>query len=327
MAKSKISLIQELLSQTTASPFNNIIFDNQEYVFTSSHKLLLEGTDFDLVYTPLNHLGYKAVLSAFGPLYAKGFTPHSLSVRIGMSKKIGTTQLEELWQGISAALKEHSVEYIELDLLSSLTGLTISLSSQGKQKRETFVQHNSCKSGDLLCLTGSVGAAYLGLQILEREKRIFEERGVQPKLEKYKPILRAFLNPELDKTLPDLMTSAGIFPSEGDFVINGLADSVKSICGRNNLGAKIFMNRIPVFSAAMEVAEELNIDPMTAAMNGGEDYRILFAIPQSQYEAVQKELPQLDIVGHLCDISAGTKFITPDGSEIELKAQAWNETE
>ena len=326
MAKSKISLIQELLSQTTASPFNNIISDNQEFVFSNSHKLLLEGTDFDLVYTPLNHLGYKAALNVFGPLYANGFTPHSLSVRIGMSKKIGVTQLEELWQGISAAIKEHSAEYVQLDLSSSLTGLTISLSSQGKQKRETFVQRNSCKSGDLLCLTGSLGAAYLGLQILEREKRIFEERGVQPQLEKYKPVLRAFLNPELDKRLPELMSSAGIFPSEGEFVINGLADSVKSICGRNNLGAKIFMNRIAVFSAAMEVAEELHIDPMTAALNGGEDYRILFAIPQSQYEAVQKELPQFDIVGHLCDISAGTKFITPDGSELELKAQAWNET-
>lgn len=327
MAKSKISLIQELLSQTTASPVKTIFPHKEEFVFCNSHKLLLEGTDFDLVYTPLTHLGYKAALSAFGPLYSRGFVPHSLSVSIGMSKKIGTTQLEELWRGFVAAIKEHSVEFIELDLISSLTGLTISLSSQGKQKKEVFVQKDECKSGDLLCINGNLGSAYLGLQILEREKRVFEESGVQPSLDKYKSVLKAYLNPELDKALPELMASSGVFPSEGEFVIYGLADAVKSVCGRNSLGAKIFMNRIPVASTAMEVAEELKIDPITAAMNGGEDYRILFAIPQSQYEIAQKELPQLDIIGHLCDISAGTKLITPDGGEIELKAQAWNETD
>lgn len=327
MAKSKISLIEHLIKQTGASDSKNFYPDNQDYIYYNSHKLMLEGVDFDLVYTPLTHLGYKAALSVLGPLYSESFAPCSLSVHIGMSKKTGTTQLEELWKGITAAIREHSIEFVNLDLSSSLTGLTISLSSQGKQKRELFVQRENCKSGDLLCLTGSLGAAYLGLQILEREKRIFEERGVQPQLEKYKFVLRSFLNPELDKTLPQLMEAAEIFPSEGQFVINGLSDAVKSICGRNNLGAKIFVNRIPVASQAMEVAEELNIDPITSAMNGGEDYRILFAISQSQYEKVTKELPQLDIVGHLCDISAGTMLITPDGSEIELKAQAWNEVE
>jgi thiamine-monophosphate kinase len=141
---------------------------------------MLEGIDFDLIYTPLKHLGYKAVLNVLGPLYSGGFEPESLSVRVALSKKFSNTSIEELWSGVVAAFKEHGLQTIDLDLLPSVTGLTISLSSQGKQKNELFVQKAACKSSDLLCLSGGLGAAYLGLQILEREKMIFEKDRTQP---------------------------------------------------------------------------------------------------------------------------------------------------
>ncbi len=216
------------------------------------------------------------------------------------------------------------MESLDLDLTPSFTGLTISLSSQGKQKREVFVQKPDCKSSDLLCISGSLGAAYMGLQILEREKMIFKKENVQPDLEKYKFVLRSYLNPYIDRTLFEIFSASNIYPSTGEFVVNGLADSVKTICNRTNLGAKIFMNRIPIASETSEVASEINIDPVTAALNGGDDYRFLFAIPLEKYDALKKEFPQLDIVGHLCDPEAGAMFITPDGSEIPLKAQAWD---
>ncbi len=327
MAKSKISLTEELLTEVGTTPFKKWHLELNDYVYMSSHTLLLEGIDFNLVYTPLLHLGYKAALSAFGPLYAGCFNPVTLSVKIGLSGKFDQNRLKELWKGITAAVKEHGVEDISLDLQSSLTGLSISLASEGKQKRESFVQRRAVASGDLLCIDGSLGAAYIGLQILEREKSIFEKQGVQPKLDNYKFVLGSFLNPRIDKELCKMLQSAQISPPEGHFVTNGLSDGVLTICARNNLGAKIFLDRIPVPSQVSEVARELNIDPVTAALNGGEDFRLLFCVPVNDYEKLTKELPQLDIIGHLCDVDAGANLITPDGGVIPLKAQGWNEVE
>lgn len=320
----KESMIRDLFSTSGLARTQISLLDGDEYIYSASHSVLLEGADFDLVYTPLKHLGYKAILNVTGALFARGFTPQSLSVKLSLSSRFRFTQIEEIWSGVVSAFRELNMEHLDLDLTPSVTGLTISLSSLGKQKRGLFVQKPECKSSDLLCISGSLGASYMGLQILEREKLIFEKDSVQPDLEKYKFVLRSYLNPFIDKTLFEIFSASNIFPSDGEFVLNGLADSVKTICSRNNLGAKIFMNRIPIASETMEVASELNIDPVTAALNGGDDYRFLFAVPLENYEALKKELPQLDIVGHLCDPEAGAMFITPDGSEIPLKAQAWD---
>lgn len=321
---SKISFIDKLYSKAEIDRYCGVITQPQENTFFNSHKLLLEGIDFDLVYTPLKHLGYKAILAAVGPIYAAGFSPFQLSLSIALSKKITEPQIEELWEGMIAAFKEHTITEIKLDLVPSITGMALSLSSQGKQNKKLFVQRPKCKQGDLLCISGSMGTSYLGLQILEREKRVFEETQVQPKLDNYKFVLHSFLNPFIDKTLFQTLNETEIIPSECDFVTNGLAHSIKSICARNSLGAKIFMNRIPIPSPASTVAEELNIDPITAVLNGGEDYKFLFAIPLEKHEKILKEFPQLDIIGHLSDPGTGTIFITPDGEEIELKAQAWD---
>ncbi len=320
----KVSFIDRLYIKAGINIYSGIISHSKEQIFFNSHKLLLEGIDFDLTYTPLKHLGSKLILAVIGPVYAAGFTPFSVSVTIALSKKISQQQIEELWGGMTAAFKEHNITEVQLDLLPSVTGMSISLSSQGKQNKKLFVQRPLCKQGDLLCISGSMGASYLGLQILEREKRVFEQAKVQPKLDEYKFVLQSYLSPYIDKTLFDAFNETDIIPTDCDFVTDGLAHSVKSICARNSLGAKIFMNRIPVASPASLVAEELNIDSMTAVLNGGGDYKYLFAIPLEKHESILKELPQLDIIGHLSDSGAGVIFITSDGQELELKAQAWS---
>lgn len=320
----KVPFINKLYTKAGINAYSGVIAQAQENTFFNSHKLLLEGIDFDLIYTPIKHLGNKAILAVIGPVYASGFIPFSISVTIAVSKKISSKQIEELWEGMNAAFKEHNITQVQLDLVPSITGLAISLSSQGKQNKKLFVQRPTCKQGDLLCISGSMGASYLGLQILEREKRVFEQANVQPKLDDYKFVLQSYLSPYIDKALFQTFNDTNIIPAECDFVMDGLAHSVKNICARNSLGAKIFMNRIPVASLASNVAQELNIDPMTAVLNGGDDYKFIFAIPLEQHEAILKELPQLDIIGHLSDPGTGAIFITSDGQEFDLKAQAWD---
>jgi len=313
----KINLIERLLSQTGES---------NDHLWINSHKLLLEGLDFDLVYTPLKHLGYKAISCVLGPIYAQNHIPDNISINIGLSKKYFVEDVEELWSGMVAALEEHKVNSVQLDLLPSLTGLTISLSSQGKQERELFVRTPKPLSGDLICITGNLGAAYMGLQLLEREKALFSDNPtVQPHLESYKFILKSYLNPQVNTSVIELLNQNSIIPSDGIFISNGLADAVKRVCRKSGLGAKIFLDKIPIATQTFLMAEELNIDATTAALNGGDDFQFLYTIPLSKYESVQKEIPQLDIIGHLCSADFGTILITPDGTELELKAQGWGE--
>jgi len=313
----KINLIERLLSQTGES---------NDHLWINSHKLLLEGLDFDLVYTPLKHLGYKAISCVLGPIYAQNHIPDNISINIGLSKKYFVEDIEELWSGMVAALEEHKVNSVQLDLLPSLTGLTISLASQGKQERELFVQTPKPLSGDLICITGNLGAAYMGLQLLEREKALFSDNPtVQPHLESYKFILKSYLNPQVNTSVIELLNQNSIIPSDGIFISNGLADAVKRVCRKSGLGAKIFLDKIPIATQTFLMAEELNIDATTAALNGGDDFQFLYTIPLSKYESVQKEIPQLDIIGHLCSADFGTILITPDGTELELKAQGWGE--
>jgi len=319
----RYALLERLRAITDFSIRPEICFDNKNLLYTYSHRVLMEGIDFDLVYTPLKHLGYKAVVAAVGPIYAAGYTPVSLSIRLALSSKLGAVQIEELWQGVAAAKEAYKISAIELDLLPSVTGLTIALAAHGEVDRKRFSKKPACASGDLLCVNSDLGAAYMGLQILEREKRVFEQSSAQPSLEKYKYPLQAYLNPRIDMELIESLNSSGVIPSGGEFIVNGLADAVKSICHRCDLGAKIFLERIAVAAQTSEVADELNINPITAALNGGDDYLFLFVIPLAKYEALTKEAPQLDIVGHLCDPAAGTLLVTPDGSELELKAQGW----
>ncbi len=320
----KMSILEELYLEAGINDKRKKSIEGSDLFFLSSHSLLMEGIDFDPIYTPLKHLGYKSVLSVLGPLYAEGFYPYTLSIKLSLSSRFNLSQIKELWVGISAAFKEHKIEHIELDLTPSVTGLIISLSSMGKQERKIFVQRTKPKASDLLCISGSLGAAYMGLHVLEREKALFEKEKIQPNLERYRALLQSYLNPHIERELIDSLYGSQLMPTAGQFLINGLADAVKNLCHKNQLGAKIFLDKIPIGSHISEMAKEIGIDPLTSILNGGDDYKFLFTIPLEKHQELKKEIPQIDIIGHLNNLESGTLLITPDGAELPLKAQAWD---
>lgn len=323
----RINLINKLLSTSGVALSESLkIEDASESVLFSSHRLLLEGIDFNLVYNPLKHLGYKSVLSVIGPLLAKNCTPANLSVSLGLSNRFCAEDVEEFWAGVTAALEEFGISSLSLDIHSSLTGMAISLSSQGKQPKGIFVQTTKPSSGDLLCISGNLGAAYMGLQLLERERVLFEkETGKQPALKGYEYILKAYLAPELDFQLVKLMEENNIIPSAGVFIHDGLAGAVKRLCLENSLGANIYLEKVPVAEETFAMADELNIEATTAMLNGGDDFRLMYAIPVSFYDVLSKEIKGLEIIGHFTSFENGSWLITPDGTRLALKAQGWSE--
>ena len=288
----------------------------------NAHKVMMEGVDFDLIYNPLKHLGYKAVLNVVGEIYASFYVPSALSVVVGLSARFCFEDMNELWQGIVAAAKEHHIKMLHLELNPSVNGLYISMNCVGHQKKNILAERKAPKSMDLICLGGNVGAAYLGQHVLEREKVAFmgaQEGAKQPDLSKYKYILSQFLSPEIPSNIIDRFLEQNIIPTSGDFVTKGLSASVKKLADKVGLGAKIYMDKIPIASQTFDMAEEINIDPITCALNGGDDYRLLFTIPIEKFETFKKEIQTFDVIGHLCKQDVGTLLVTPDGAEIELK--------
>ena len=334
--KKRVEISQIGKRNLLAKLFENKAFKNQNNIhlphtvdsfpvdWTTTSGTLLEGVDFSLVYTPLKHLGYKAALSVIGKIYASGRTPYALSVVLGVSQKLYTDDIENIWFGISAAAEEHGIKEVSLDLNPSLTGLCISLSAQGYISCEDLKKVPAVSSSDIICITGNLGAAYMGLHVLEREKAgFFKEASKQPDLTPYKYILSEYLSPFINKGLISGLKENGIIPSSGYFITRGLADTVKQIQQDSGFGVKIHVERIPIAKQTFEMADEINIDALTAAMNGGDDYRLLFTIPVDKFETLNKELQDIDTIGHLCAPEVGTQLVTPEGREIEIKAQGW----
>ncbi len=323
----RINLIDRLLSFSGGLFTESVeLTESDNFHIVSSHKLLLEGIDFNLIYNPLKHLGYKSVLSVLGPLYAADCIPVAISVKLGLSGRFCVEDIEELWAGAAAAISEHKIGSVSLDIHSSVTGMAISLSSQGKQPKESFVQTPKAVSTDLICVTGNLGAAYMGLQLLEREKLLFEKNSTQqPQLKGYEYILKSYLSPELNNSVLSLFRENSVFPSSGIFITDGLAGAVRRLCRNTSLGARLYLEKIPVASQTFKMAEELNIEATTAVLNGGDDFRLLYTIPLSKHEVLAKEIPSVDIIGHLTPEGTGCWLITPDGSQIGLKAQGWSE--
>ena len=288
-----------------------------------THKVMSEGVDFDLVYNPLRHLGYKAVLNVLGEVYAAFYRPKAISVVLGISARFCLEDVAELWAGVVAAAKEHSVESLSLDLNPSVNGLSISLGAFGSQKKKVLDSRPQPKSMDLICLSGNVGAAYMGQHVLEREKASFvaaASEDKQPDLSKYKYILAQYLCPEVQANTIDRFLEQDIVPSAGAFVTKGLAEAVKRLSAATGLGAKVYVDKIPISSHTFDMAEEINMDVFTAVMNGGDDYRLLFTIPIEKHELLSKEIQTYDIIGHLCQPDVGCQLVTPEGAEIEIKA-------
>jgi thiamine-monophosphate kinase len=291
----------------------------------SASRVFIEGMDFNLVYFPFRHLGYKCITAVVGELYAAMAVPRSASVTLGLSTKLDFSEVRELWSGMSGALREHGVGKVSLDLVPSPNGLTAGVSMVGSRGKLTSSRLPVPKSKDLLCVSGSLGAAYLGMRILEKGRADYEKTGKQPDLEKYKMLVGAYLKPEMGDGIVSRLEAEELYPSAGVLVTRGLADAVKRLSRRTGLGAKVYADKIPFEGNSFAAGRELDVDPVSAAMNGGEDYRLLFAIPILSLEKFRREFQTFDIIGHLALPEAGAVLVTPDGAELPLRAQGWND--
>ena len=323
----RVEAIRQLFEGTPYKPFEEPLWFEAKAgeAVTGATKLLLEGVDFNLVYFPLKHLGYKAVLGATGELYAVMARPQTLSIVLGVSAKLDFEQISELWSGVVAAAREHGYKSLSLDLQPSRNGLAISVTASGSASRLSCVRRPAAKSKDLICVSGSLGAAYLGLQLLERERLKFEQGATkQDSLEQYKMLVAAYLKPELGAGTLAQLEDEEIYPSMGYFVSRGLSDAVLRLSRDSGLGAKVYADKIPFEGGSFALGKDMNLDPVSAAMNGGDDYRLLFTIPILYLEKFRKNFQTFDIIGHLALPEAGAVLVTPEGVELPLSAQGWN---
>ena len=323
----RVEAIAKLYEGTPYRPFRTGYFETSgKSCISSQSRTFIEGIDFDLVYFPLKHLGYKCVTAVTGELYVEFSHPRTMDVRIGISSKLDFQHIREIWSGIVAAAREHGYKEVSLDLLPSPNGLTISISSVGETSLLMAKRRPEAKSMDLICVSDNLGAAYMGFQVLERERKRFEESGdakAQPDLEAYKNLVGAYLKPQLNPQTIKLMEDAEIMPSHGYLVTRGLADAVRRLVRDSGLGAKIYVDKLPFAGKTFELGKEMNIDPMSAALNGGEDYRLLFTIPIGKHDKFRHDFQTFDVIGHLAKPEVGAVVVTPDGVELPMKAQGW----
>lgn len=292
----------------------------------TASRVLLEGIDFDLVYFPLKHLGYKSVILAVGELYASMAHPCTLSVTLGISSKLDFRQIKELWDGVCTAAKEHGISMISLDMIPSGNGLCIATAATGFTSALTSRSRMPARSMDLICISDNLGGAFMGMQVLEREKKKFDatkDDSIQPDLSEYRHMIGAYLKPELNPSYVSQLEEAELIPSYGYFVTRGLSDAVKRLSRDSGLGAKIYVDKIPFPGKMFDLGKEFNIDPVSAALNGGDDCRLLFTIPIGKHERFRRDFQVFDIIGHLAKPEVGTAIVTPDGLEFPLKAQGW----
>ena len=287
--------------------------------------LLLEGIHFDLTYTPLKHLGYKAAVVNFSDIYAMNGQPKQITVSLGVSKRFSVEDLEEIYAGIYLACEKYGVDLVGGDTSASLTGLTISITCIGEGEEGNIVYRSGAKANDLICVTGDLGSAYMGLQLLEREKMVFSNHSenIQPDFEEKKYILQRQLKPEARKDIIDALRKKGIVPSAMMDISDGLSSELIHICSQSNTGCRIYEDKIPIHYEAAVMAEELNMNLVTAALNGGEDYELLFTVSLDDYEKIIP-IEGVAIIGHITTPELGLNLVGREGEEIGLKAQGWN---
>ena len=292
--------------------------------------LLLEGIHFDLTYCPMRHLGYKACVVNFSDVYAMMGVPRQMTVSLGISKRFKVEDLEELYAGMKMACDVYGVDLVGGDTSASMTGLTISITCIGVAQQPVY--RNGARPNDLICVSGDLGAAYMGLQLLEREKAIYYQQiqngdknaEFQPKFEGKEYLLERQLKPEARKDVVEALQQAGITPTAMMDISDGLSSELLHICTQSKVGCRIYEERIPIDYQTAIQAEEFNLNVSTVAMNGGEDYELLFTVPLEQNEMIQ-QIPGIRRIGHITAESLGCAMITRDGnSEVTLKAQGWN---
>ena len=323
----RVGAVETLLRNGNFSPSAAFSAPPGGTVRTAS-RIWLEGIDFDLTYFPLKHLGYKCIVGTVGEIYASLARPESASVRIGVSAKLDFPQIGELWSGMTAALKEHGITRVDLDLCPSRNGLTVSVSIVGITDGGVEAARKPAKSKDLVCISGSVGAAYLGMALLETEKKKIAASGsLQGNMDisRYRMIVGDYLKPEISPDIVKHLNDSDIVPSFGCLVSRGLADAAKRIASNSGLGVKLYSDKIPFEGNSFELGKQLNLDPMSAAMNGGDDFRLLFVIPMDRYETFRHDFQSFSIIGHLAQKDVGTVVVMSEGAEIPLHAQGWKE--
>jgi len=285
--------------------------------------MLVEGVHFDLSYMPLKHLGYKAVAVNVSDIAAMNGIPKQITVNIGLSNRFSVEAVEELYEGISAACEAYKVDLVGGDTTTSSSGLILSITAIGNVEKDKEVYRDGAKKGDILCATGDLGGALIGLQVLEREKQVYLENSeMQPQLDTYSYIVERQLKPEARMDIIHELRDLGVVPTSMIDLSDGLASDLKHICHESKLGAVVYEDKLPIDKQTYDTAVEFGLDPITCCLNGGEDYELLFTISQKDHAKLEKH-PDISFIGYVEDASKGINLITKGGSTVEIKAQGW----
>ena len=286
--------------------------------------MLVEGIHFDLMYTPLKHLGYKSVIVNVSDIYAMNATPQQITLSIAFSNRFSVEALEEFYEGVYAACERYNVDLIGGDTTSSQKGFVISVTAIGEVAPDKYVRRSTAKTGDLICVSGDLGGAFLGLTLLEREKKVFlETKGVQPDLENQDYIIGRFLKPEARKDIVEFFDADKIMPTSMIDISDGLSSEMLHICKQSKRGCVLYEEKIPVNEMARQFAYKLELDPTACALSGGEDYELLFTVDQGDYNKIASN-EDISIVGHVTEPEDGSVLITKGGNTHKLTAQGWN---
>lgn len=300
------------------------IIDMGNSVMLLTTDMMTEGIDFDLSYFPLKHLGYKVVVRGVNDILAMNGTPRQITIALGVSAKISVEALDELYEGMEQASKELGIDIVGGDTTASMNGLVICISAVGMAKKEELCYRSGAKEHDLICITSNLGAAYMGLHLLEREKRVLKDvENPEPKFDGYEYLLERYLKPRARQNVLAALREENILPTSMIDLSDGLASDLRQICRSSRCGARIYLERIPIARQTSELAEEMHIDPVIAALNGGEDHELLFTVPLEKQEQIMR-LGLVDVIGHITKEESGVVLVTPDGEGIALKAQAFD---
>jgi thiamine-monophosphate kinase len=296
-------------------------FGKQTVVTTD---LLLEGIHFDLMYTPLKHLGYKSVMVNLSDIYAMNAQPTQITVSIGISNRVSMEALNEFYEGIYLACEKHGVDLIGGDTSTSQKGLIISITAIGEVAPDKFVKRSTAQKGDLICVTGDLGGAFLGLTLMEREKKIYlENPQVQPDLENESYIVGRLLKPEARKDMIEFFEKNEITPTSMMDVSDGISSEVMHLCKQSNLGCRIYEEKLPIHDESRRAAYKFGLDPTVCALNGGEDYELIFTLKQEDHEKITLN-EEISVIGYMTDLEEGCKLLTKGGNTFNITAQGWN---
>lgn len=300
------------------------VIDLGNEVLLLTTDMLTEGIDFDLSYFPLKHLGYKAVVRGVNDILAMNGRPEQIVVALGISAKITVEALDALYEGMETACKELGVDLVGGDTTASMNGLIITISAVGRAAKDEVVYRSGAKEHDLICITSNLGAAYMGLHLLEREKRVLRDiANPEPQFAGFEYLLERYLKPRARVNVLKALADEGIRPTSMIDLSDGLASDLRQICLASQCGARIYLERIPIARQTSELAEQMHIDPVVAALNGGEDHELMFTVPLAMQEKIMA-LGLVDVIGHITREEAGVVLVTPDGEGIALKAQAFD---